>query len=322
MTELSKPTFLLLGEAVVDMISTGILESLEDATNYHRFAGGQVSNLAMNLSRLGFSAKLGACVGEDGFGRFLQDRYTEAGVNLDLLQTTTKAPTTLIPISRQTKTPDFSVYRGADRFLSINSQLQTTIDQVQGLHTSAFALSQDPCRSTILNLIKSARENGTLITLDPNYHPGIWPDIPNYKEFLQDVFQYISVTKPSLEDSVRFFGTGFEPADYLEKYLELGPSIVVLTLGDKGVYLGTQEGGRLHIKANQVPVKDVTGAGDAFWSGLLVGLLEGKPPAEAAKLGQVIAEFKIGIIGPVKQFLTWDEFDKRASQIQTLSLSQ
>ena len=221
MTEYSKPTFLLLGEAVVDMISTDIVESLEDATNYHRFAGGQVSNLAMNLSRLGYSAKLGACVGEDGFGRFLQGQYSDAGVNLELLQTTTEAPTTLIPVSRQTDTPDFNVYRGADRFLSLNNQLQTTIDQVQGLHTSAFALSQDPCRSTILNLIKSARENGMLITMDPNYHPGIWPDIPNYKEFLKDVFQYISVTKPSLEDSVRFFGTGFKPADYLDSIIRV-----------------------------------------------------------------------------------------------------
>jgi len=320
MTKSKKPSFLLLGEAIVDLISTDIVGSLEDATNYHRFAGGQVSNLAMNLARLGFTAKLGACVGNDGFGRFLQDRYSAAGVDLDLLQVTSKAPTTLIPISRQTETPDFSVYRGADRFLSSNEQLQTTVDQVQGLHTSAFALSQDPCRSTIFNLIKDARDKELLITLDPNYHPGIWPDIPDYKEFLKVVFQYISVTKPSIEDSVRFFGPDLKPTNYLEKYLELGPDIVVLTLGEKGIYLGTQSGERLHIKANQVPVKDVTGAGDAFWSGLLMGLLEGKPPLEAAKLGQVIAEYKIGIIGPVKQFLTIGDFEKKASQIQVLSI--
>ena len=320
MTELSKPSFLLLGEAVVDLISTGIVESLEDATDFHRFAGGQVSNLAMNLSRLGFSAKLGACVGDDGFGRFLRSSYSEAGVNLDLLQTTSKAPTTLITVSRQTKTPDFCVFRGADRLLAINNQLQTIIDQVQGIHTSAFALSQDPCRSTIYELIKTAKDKDILITLDPNYHPGIWPDIPDYKDILQDIFQFISVTKPSLEDGIRFFGPGFEPAVYLEKFLEMGPNIVVLTLGNKGVYLGTQQGDRLHIKANQVPVMDVTGAGDAFWSGLLAGLLDGKSHIEAAQLGQVIAEYKIGIIGPVKQFQTLNEFGKRARQIQVLSI--
>jgi len=37
-------------------------------------------------------------------------------------------------------------------------------------------------------------------------------------------------------------------------------------------------------------------------------------------LGQVIAEYKIGIIGPVKQFLPLDDFDKKAGQIQVLSI--
>ena len=158
-----------------------------------------------------------------------------------------------------------------------------------------------------------------LISLDPNYHPGIWPDIPEYKEFLWKVFPLISITKPSLDDSKRFFGPGYEPVDYLEKYLELGPKVVVLTLGNQGAILGTQEGDRYHIKANDVPVMDVTGAGDAYWTGLLSGLVEGLSALESAQRGQAIAEYKIGILGPIKHYLSLDEFNKRAQNVQVES---
>ena len=312
----SKPTFLLLGEAVVDLISAGIVNSLEDASDFHRYAGGQVSNLATNLSRLGFEARLVTCIGEDSFGKYLQLRLTEAGVNLDLLQTSSAAPTTIIPVARQTNTPDFIVYRGADRHLTLNAELKSAVLEVQAVHTSAFALSQDPSRSTILEILRIARKAEKLISLDPNYHPAIWPDVPDYKGFLGEVYPLVTVTKPSLDDSKRFFGHGHEPVFYLEKYLELGSKIVVLTLGSQGAILGTQEGDRFHIKANDVRVMDVTGAGDAYWSGLLTGLLEGLSPIESAQRGQAIAEYKIRILGPVKQYITLDEFNQRAKDVQ------
>jgi fructokinase len=320
MAKHSKPSFLLLGEAVVDLISTGIAISLEDASDFHRYAGGQVSNLATNLSRLGYDSRLGACVGDDSFGRYFQLRLSEAGVNLDLIQTSPTAPTTLIPIARQTDTPDFIVYRGADSHLTFNDELVSAVDEVQAVHTSAFALSRDPCRTTVLDLIDQAKKAEKLISLDPNYHPGIWPDFPDYRSFLAKVYPLITVTKPSLDDSKRFFGPGYEPGEYLEKYLELGPKIVVLTLGSQGAILGTQEGDRFIIKANDVPVMDVTGAGDAYWTGLLSGLVEGLSPRESAQRGQAIAEYKIGILGPIKHYLSLDQFNERAKLVNIETL--
>jgi len=287
----------------VDLISTGIVTTLEDASGFQKFAGGEVSNLAMNLSRLGFPAALGACVGEDSFGIFLRKELTEAGVNLAYLQSTSEEPTTIIPVTRQTETPDFAVYRGADRCLSITDSLISAVADSSAVHTSAFALSQDPCRSTIYHLLKVAHKAGLLISLDPNYHPGIWPDLPDYLPFLKEIFQLVTVTKPSLDDCIRIFGPDLKPVEYLELLLNLGPAVVVLTMGSQGVLLGTSAGDRVQIHANSIPVKDVTGAGDAFWAGLLTGLMQGLPAIEAAKLGQSIAEYKIGILGPIRDHL-------------------
>lgn len=313
--------FLLLGEAVVDLISTGIVTTLEDASGFQKFAGGEVSNLAMNLSRLGFPAALGACVGEDSFGIFLRKELTEAGVNLAYLQSTSEAPTTIIPVTRQIETPDFAVYRGADRCLSLTDSLISAVADSSAIHTSAFALSQDPCRSTIYHLLKAAHKAGLLISLDPNYHPGIWPEPPDYLPFLKEIFQLITVTKPSLDDCIRIFGPDLKPVEYLELFLNLGPAVVVLTMGSQGALLGTSTGDRVQIHASSIPVKDVTGAGDAFWSGLLTGLLQGITAIEAAQLGQAVAEYKIGTIGPVKEFLPLEDFKKQAKLIQISYIS-
>jgi len=321
MRDISNIKYLILGEAVVDLISTKIVNSLEDADNFQKFAGGEASNLAMNLSRMGFQVSLGACVGKDNFGVFLRNQFAEAGIDLSFLQTTTEVPTTTISIARQTNTPDFIVYRGADRYLTLTDELVSSIPEWSAVHTSAFALSQDPSRSTIFHLLRAAHKTGLFISLDPNFHPSIWPDREDYLSFLKEILQLVTVTKPSLDDCIRIFGPGKKPSEYLELFLELGPEIVVLTQGSQGALVGTSAGERVHLLANSIPVVDVTGAGDAFWSGLLTGLLTGLPVVLAAKLGQVIAEYKIGILGPMKKFLPMEEYIKQARLIQISSIS-
>jgi fructokinase len=303
MTNHKLSPFLMLGEIVVDFISTEVVDSLGEAKHFEQFAGGEVSNLATNLSRLGFNTSLGACTGNDGFGKFLQNHLVQAGVNIDYLQTTDLAPTTLIPVAQSSGTPDFIIFRGADQYLTLADDLLAAAKEHKFIHTSAFALSRDPCRTTILTILKDNQNQGKVISLDPNYHPGIWPDLPDYQTALQNIYKYVTVTKPSLDDSIRIFGPGFKPTQYLEKYLSLGPEIVVLTMGDEGSILGTTQGDMIQIHPNPTPVVDITGAGDAFWSGLLAGLSEGYSALTAARLGQVIAEYKIGFVGPFREHL-------------------
>jgi sugar/nucleoside kinase (ribokinase family) len=315
MTVEHTPSILLLGEAVVDLISAEFTESLEEAKNFAKFPGGQVANLAVNLSRLGLQTSLGACLGDDGFGRFLLKHLRQARVDLRHLQISRAAPTTMIPVSRQTGTPDFSVYRGADQLLELTDGLLLAARGARAIHTSAFGLSRDPSRSTIISILRDVHDAGKIISLDPNYHPGIWPDTSDFLSILQDLYQLITITKPSLDDSRRIFGPDLKPQEYLENFLKLGPKMVILTMGADGVLLGTSDGNRYHLQASSVPVVDVTGAGDAYWSGVLAGLIQSRTPLESARLGQALAEYKIGILGPIQEYLPWEVYLERAQAI-------
>jgi fructokinase len=320
MTAEKELTFLMLGEAVVDLISSGIVSTLEEANSFQRFPGGEVSNLALNLARLGYETALGACLGDDGFGRYLKAQYRQAGVNLNYLQTCRDAPTTVITVARQTETPDFIIFRGADKNFQDTEALRRAAETCRAVHTSAGSLAHDPCRGSIVRLLEAARRQGKLISLDPNYHPKIWPDRDDFVSFLKELYTLITVTKPSLDDSQRIFGPDREPQEYLEAFLDLGPELVALTMGRHGVMIGTQGGGFHRLEANPISVVDVTGAGDAFWSGLLAGLLAGKSPLESARMGQAIAEHKIGVLGPILEYPAMQEIEKRAQSIMVSSI--
>ncbi len=290
---------LALGEAVVDLISKQTVTSLAEANGFSAFVGGEVTNVALNVVRLGGRAATVVCVGDDGFGVFIKRHLTTAGVVTDYVQTVQDVPTTTVVASRQTATPDFIIHRGSDAYISINALVRKAITDARVVHTSAFALSRDPARAAIQQALEDARAAGCLISLDPNYHPRIWPDTVDLEAVLAETCALVDVAKPSLDDCVRLFGPGMPPADYAQRFLDWGVRVVALTMGHQGVLLKTSSGSAYRIEPEKVRVADVTGAGDAFWSGLLMGLLDGYSPEEAACLGQLVAEIKIRTVGPL-----------------------
>ena len=314
--------FIALGEALVDFISTDVADSLAEAHHFERFVGGQATNLAMNMAKLGSQAAIANCVGNDGHGNFIKEQIEQAGVLTIFIQTTREAPTTIVTITRQTQTPDFSIHRGADAYLHSTQELLDAVTSSRIIHTSAFALSREPARTTILNAIKRAKEKGAKISFDPNYHPDIWPDTFKFLEILEDLYQYVDITKPSLDDCMRLFGPRNSPKDYAETFLGWGAKIVLISLGERGVILATHDGDFYKLHATpDIDVVDVTGAGDAYWAGYLHACLDGKTALEAACTGQALAEIKISQVGPISNVPSWEALYQRAKNIKHDRLS-
>lgn len=66
------------------------------------------------------------------------------------------------------------------------------------------------------------------------------------------------------------------------------PSMVV-TMGGQGAVYADREGNKGICPAKNVVVKDTTGAGDAFCSGVVIGLTYGKTMAESIEIGATLA---------------------------------
>ena len=74
--------------------------------------------------------------------------------------------------------------------------------------------------------------------------------------------------------------------------------IAAVTCGRNGSVVVTKDE-TIQVAAHQVPKRvDTTGAGDLYGAGFLYGWSQGRPLAEAGRLGSIAAAAVIGHIGP------------------------
>ncbi|MEA3336885.1 MAG: sugar kinase [Chloroflexota bacterium] len=298
---------LCIGELLVDLISEEPVATLADAETYRRYQGGSPANIAANVARLGGHAAIIGKVGADAFGRYCIQELAQLGVITDGLIEDPASHTTAIFVSRTSATPDFEVYRGADARLRPDEIWESAIENTRLLHASTFALSRQSSRNAVTRALEVAHHLGKTISLDPNYSPRVWPDRDEALAVLKDLYRFVSLTKPSLDDAQRLFGTGLQPEEYITRFHNLGPELVVMTLGRGGVIVSIA-GRMVHIPGLKIDVIDATGAGDCFWAGYLVSLLDGHNPIFAAHVAQAVAARKLGQAGPLPHTLNRQAF--------------
>jgi fructokinase len=290
---------LALGEILIDFISVERSESLQEVSTFRRYLGGSPANLALNVSRLGRDAAIVGKVGCGPFGQFLKSKLEQGGVRTDYVVSDATVHTSIVFVSQTSGTPDFQPRRDADYKLRPDEIPQSAASAARIVHTSTWPLSRQPSRSAVLQTLRAARQQGKTVSFDPNYSPVVWPDHREAQQVMHEVYRFVTLTKASLDDARRFFGSGHAPHEYIRRFHELGPSTVVLTMGKEGALIS--KGGSLlgHLPTREVEVKDATGAGDALWAGFLVALLDGRPPRLCLLFAREVAELKLQTVGPL-----------------------
>lgn len=85
----------------------------------------------------------------------------------------------------------------------------------------------------------------------------------------------------------------------------------IITLGEHGSMLFTEDGEITIDPARARKVTDPTGCGDAYRGGLISGIIAGKSLAESARLGSVCASFAVECYGTQVYSFTTEEFKDR-----------
>ena len=314
MTTTSRPYAVLsVGELLADLISHHVATSLLDAKDFRRYQGGSPANMAANMARLGNSVALVACVGSDNIGKYLVREVAEAGVNIDNVTTDPLEPTTIVVVSRTAGTPDFTAYRHADCQLRTDQLPDSLLQQAEIFHTTCFALSRQPAQGVIVEAAHRARQAGCQVSIDANYAPTIWPDREQAWSVLRDYCSAGALVKVSEDDTARLYGEAQPTERIFSDFHKMGASMICLTLGPNGSVV-SYEGGKKQatIPGRKIDVVDVTGAGDAYWSGFLTAYLDGYAPANCATAGAAMAKLKLTRQGPlpdaVKRELIYEAF--------------
>lgn len=145
---------------------------------------------------------------------------------------------------------------------------------------------------THLTLPPRLRELGVAhVTLDPSL---MYMD-PSFRRELPSIIRGLDAFLPSLMEAQAYFRPQpLSEVEMAEAFADMGCPRVVIKCGARGqVLVDRTSGKRWSVPAYPARVVDVTGAGDAYCGGFLVGLDRTGDPLEAALLGSVSASLVI-----------------------------
>jgi len=284
---------LAAGELLVDIVSVGDAEA--DGAECRLCFGGSPSNIAMNAKRLGLEPLAAACVGRDRLGDFLARRMELAGLDTRLVQRADE-PTSVVVVNKSSATPVPIFYRGADFRLACAPELESAAASAKIFHFSCWPISMQPSRGAIEAALEKARESGSLVCFDPNYHPALWGKGDDGRSRVESAVARADVVKPSMDDAQRIFGKD-TPENHARRFVELGARLVIMTLGKDGA-LVTNGAQSLRLPSMATgKAEDATGAGDAFWAGFYAAIVKGSAVREAVSVALAASAHKLKHVG-------------------------
>lgn len=273
-----------VGELLIDFTPNGKNE--QGMELFARNPGGAPANvLAMNARLGGETAFIGK-VGRDAFGEFLRQTLVDSRIDVSGLVVDERVPTTLAFVqldSRGDRT--FSFYRnpGADLMLSPGELYKNVIEDCAIFHFGSVSLTGDPSRTATFEAAAGARRMGKLVSFDPNFRPLLWEDTGDAKTQMKQGACMADLVKVSREELELLTGES-DLLNGSEKLLELGASLVLVSLGSEGAFYRNQNAfGQLH--TYDVKTVDTTGAGDAFL-GAVHYRLKGKSAGQLRELSK------------------------------------
>ena len=268
-----------LGELLIDFASRSA-----DANGYptmQALPGGAPANFLAALTKYGKSTAFLGKVGDDTFGHLLVGTVKDAGIETRGIVVDPTVFTTLAFVTFDDagdRSFSFARKPGADTRLSWEEVDKSLIDEAKVFHFGTLSLTDEPVRTTTQRCVAYAKEQGKLITCDPNLRKPLWRSTEEAKEQILWSLSQADVVKIS-DDEVDFLWscTPEEGADKLLK--EFGVSLAMVTLGPKGCLLKTKNA-VCQVTSPKVNPVDTTGAGDIFGGSAVYRLLERNKPIE------------------------------------------
>ncbi len=288
-----------LGELLVDFFPLEFGKSHAEVSGWRKAPGGAPANVAVAAARLGAASAFIGKVGNDPFGHWLVDVVAREGVDTRGMAIDPDARTTLsIMAMPDANHYDCMFYRnpGADIMLRPEDLDPALLASTRAFHFGSLSLTHEPARSAALAAARRAREGGALISFDVNYRPTLWAEPGEAVGHVRDTIPYADVVKVNEGELALLTGLRLDMEaedwqaqvlDAAARLLDLGPTLVVVTLGPHGALYRTRTAGG-YVPGFAVETVDATGCGDAFIAGLLWQLVRGggiSGPSDAPQPG-------------------------------------
>lgn len=236
-------------------------------------AGGKGANQACALGKLGADVTMLGAVGRDMYADIQLDSLNTAGVNTTriIVKEDVSTGIALITVNKEGDN-SIIVVSGANATLS-KKDIDDNLDVIKESDIVIFQLEVP--LETVCYAAGIAKKLGKMVILDP---------APVPKDFPEELYRYVDIIKPNETELGMLTGID-NTEEHLEEAVaclkEKGVKDVIVTLGEKGVYMVDKATGAERIPAIKVQAVDTTAAGDSFTAALAIMLAEEKSLREA-----------------------------------------
>lgn len=281
--------------------------------------GGCAANVAQGLARLGVDTSCYSRIGNDKTGEWITEELKKEGVKTDFLQVDEKCISDISSIIVDEKSKDHIVFFNREA----NDRLEIDVDKLSGAENIFISALNGDWKSHLDKIMEAAKKSKAKIILNPGQrnikdNPAKVIEVIENSEILvlnKDEAIEVMMSEindeenKSLNDEVFLIG----------KLKEMGPKVVALTDGRKGAWVN--DGSEIIFSKVVVdnPV-DSLGAGDAFSSGFLAGILSGKSVRDSLKWGMANSTSVIMFYGAKEGLIRKEEITERIKNIKTEDL--
>ena len=252
------------GEVVIDLIP--------DGTERKAVVGGGPANTAKVLSKLGIATQFIDGISTDKYGQMALKQLHKDGVLLDFVKFSDK-PTCLAIVSLNTQggaSYEFVIDDTATFDFSTSWLPNPAIHNPSLLHIGTLVTAIEPAASVLFEWAKEVVRVAPIV-FDPNIRPAVMSDRDKYVKQVERWVSISSAVKVS-DDDIYWLYPGVELEQVANRWLSLGPELVVVTFGDKGL-TGFRKNELVKVDAKKVVVADTVGAGDTVGAILVEAII-------------------------------------------------
>ena len=287
---------LAVGDVNADLILTGLstLPQSEQeilATGFEVVIGGQTGTIARALSNLGLNVMFVGRVGDDTYGRKAIEQLKQDGVDPSGIIVDPGLETGITVVLTTGAERAFATFLGSIGEISRSDIDSELLLDANHIHVGSYYL-QNNLRPELAKLFWEAREAGLTTSLDPG-----WDPTNEWANDLFDVLAVVDVFLPNEAEAIAISRTD-TPGEALRVLGEYAQAVVIKQ-GAKGC-IAQDKYKTSRCPAFEVPVVDVTSAGDIFNAGFIYAFLHGWDLGEATQFANAcgaIAVTKTGSAG-------------------------
>jgi len=264
-------------------------------------AGGKGANQAVGAARAGGQVTFIARVGHDMFGDQAVAGFIRDGINVNhvVRDKTNPSGVALIFVAKDGEN-SIAVAGGANAKLS-PADVRKAKAAFAG--ASVLVMQLETPLETVQAAADFAAKTGVRVILNPA------PAQPLPDKLLKCV----SILTPNETEAELLTGIAVtntaSAAVAAAKLRARGVQTVIITLGARGAFVATEDGGQL-VPGFKVKAVDTTAAGDIFNGALAVALAEGKPLKQAVRFANAAAAISVTRLGAQPSAPTRREIEK------------